>query len=81
MAPMLNKEMAEINWNEKSALEIKNLVRGLNPIMGAFTYINDKKLKFRGVFRKKINALPFICYNRKRRCVSINTTNLVYFSM
>ena len=45
MAPMLNKEMAEINWEEKNAIEIKNLVRGLNPIMGAFTYINDKKLK------------------------------------
>ncbi len=45
MAPMLNKEMAEINWEEKTAGEIKNLVRGLNPIMGAFTYINDKKLK------------------------------------
>jgi len=45
MAPMLNKEMAEINWEEKTAIEIKNLVRGLNPIMGAFTYINDKKLK------------------------------------
>ena len=39
------EEMAEINWEEKSAVDIKNLVRGLNPIMGAFTYINDKKLK------------------------------------
>ena len=45
MAPMLNKEMAEINWKEKTAEEIKNLIRGLNPIMGAFTYVNDKKLK------------------------------------
>ena len=45
IAPMLNKEMAQINWNEKTALEIKNLVRGLNPIMGAYTFINDKKIK------------------------------------
>lgn len=45
VAPMLNKKMAEINWNEKHASEIKNLVRGLNPIMGAFTFINDKKIK------------------------------------
>lgn len=45
MAPMLNKEMAEINWKEKKAIEIKNLVRGLNPIMGAYTYINNKKYK------------------------------------
>ena len=45
IAPMLNKEMAQINWNEKTALEIKNLVRGLNPIMGAYTFINDKRVK------------------------------------
>lgn len=46
IAPMLEKEMAQINWNEKTALEIKNLVRGLNPIMGAYTFINGKKIKF-----------------------------------
>ncbi len=44
LAPMLNKEMAQIDWN-KSAQEIKNLVRGLNPIMGAYTFINGKKIK------------------------------------
>ena len=46
MAPMLKKEMAQINWEEKTALEIKNLVRGLNPIMGAYTFKDDKMLKF-----------------------------------
>lgn len=46
MAPMLNKEMAKIDWQSKTANEIKNLVRGLNPIMGAFVYLNGKKLKF-----------------------------------
>ena len=45
LAPMLNKEMAEINWKEKTVVEIKNLVRGLNPIMGAYTIINNKKIK------------------------------------
>ena len=44
MAPMLSKDMAQIDWN-KSANEIHNLVRGLDPIMGAYTYINGKKLK------------------------------------
>ena len=44
LAPMLNKEMAKIDWN-KNANEIKNLVRGLNPIMGAYTFLNDKKIK------------------------------------
>lgn len=46
MAPMLNKEMAKIDWKNKTAQEIKNLVRGLNPIMGAYTFINGKKIKF-----------------------------------
>ena len=45
VAPMLSKNMAKIDWN-KSAKEIKNLVRGLNPIMGAYTFLNDKKIKF-----------------------------------
>ena len=45
-APMLSKEMAKIDWTTKTAQEIKNLVRGLNPIMGAFTYLNKKKIKF-----------------------------------
>ncbi len=44
-APMLDKSMAEINWENKTAHEIKNLVRGLNPIMGAYTFINGKKFK------------------------------------
>ena len=46
LAPMLNKEMAKINWSTKTAQEIKNLVRGLNPIMGAYTFLNGKKIKF-----------------------------------
>ena len=46
LAPMLSKEMAKIDWQAKTAEEIKNLVRGLNPIMGAYSYINGKKIKF-----------------------------------
>ena len=46
MAPMLHKEMANIDWDKKDATQIKNLVRGLNPIMGAYTYLNGKKIKF-----------------------------------
>lgn len=46
LAPMLDKEMAKIDWDNKSAREIKNLVRGLNPIMGAYTFLNGKKIKF-----------------------------------
>ena len=45
MAPMLEKEMARIDWQNKTAVQIKNLVRGLNPIMGAYSILNNKKLK------------------------------------
>ncbi len=46
MAPMLSKEMAKIDWKNKTANNIKNLVRGLNPIMGAYTFLDGKKIKF-----------------------------------
>ena len=46
IAPMLDKEMAKIDWESKSATEIKNLVRGLNPIMGAYSFYDGKKIKF-----------------------------------
>ena len=52
LAPMIEKEMAKIDWNKKSK-EIKNLVRGLNPIMGAYSFLNDKKIKF-----WKIDIMP-----------------------
>lgn len=45
MAPMLNKEISKINW-DKTAKEIKNLVRGLNPIMGTYSFLDGKKYKF-----------------------------------
>lgn len=46
IAPMLEKEMSKIDWENKSAIEIKNLVRGLNPIMGTYSFLDDKKIKF-----------------------------------
>ena len=46
IAPMLDKEMAKIDWDNKTAIEIKNLVRGLNPIMGTYSFLNDRKIKF-----------------------------------
>lgn len=52
LAPMIEKEMAKIDWNKKSK-EIKNLVRGLNPIMGAYSFLNGKKIKF-----WKIDIMP-----------------------
>lgn len=44
LAPMLNREMSKIDWNT-SAKVIKNLVYGLNPIIGAYTMYDEKKIK------------------------------------
>lgn len=49
-APMLNKDMAEIDWN-KPAEQIHNLVRGLNPWPVAFTFLDGKKVK---VYKTKV---------------------------
>ena len=43
-APMLKKEMGEIDF-EKSAEEIHNLVRGLNPWPTAYTFLEGKTVK------------------------------------
>ncbi|MBE7026386.1 MAG: methionyl-tRNA formyltransferase [Ruminococcaceae bacterium] len=43
-APMIDKASALIDW-QKSAREIANLVRGMNPYPFAYTYYNDKMMK------------------------------------
>ncbi len=45
VAPMLDKSMARIDFS-KGMEEVKNLIRGLNPIMGAYAMYNGKKIKF-----------------------------------
>lgn len=45
LAPMLTKEMAKIDWNKLTSRELKNLVRGLNPILGAYCNLGQKKIK------------------------------------
>ena len=44
IAPMIKKETCKIDWN-KSAKEIRNLVRGLNPIPGAYTCRDNETIK------------------------------------
>lgn len=43
-APKLNTENTRIDWN-KNALDINNLVRGLDPYPGAWTTLNKLKVK------------------------------------
>ena len=68
LAPMLDKEIAQIKWEEKTAADIKNLVRGLNPIMGAYSFINEKKLKL-----WKVNIIDFNEFAAK---YNMNTENV-----
>lgn len=43
-APKLHTETCKIDWH-KSSVEVYNLVRGLSPYPGAFTFLNEKVLK------------------------------------
>jgi len=49
-APKIFKEHCQINW-AKSAKEIHNLIRGLNPIPAAWTTLNGKSFK---IFESKV---------------------------
>ena len=40
----ITKEMGQIDWS-KPANEIVNLIRGLNPAPGCYTYLDGKRLK------------------------------------
>lgn len=44
LAPKIKKELAQLDW-AKSARELFNLIRGLNPAPGAYTFYNGKRLK------------------------------------
>lgn len=72
IAPMLDKEMAKIDWENKTAQEIKNLVRGLNPIMGAYTFLNNKKIKF-----WKVDIATNIGYDEENIQIFRNGTVLI----
>lgn len=43
-APKIFTETCKIDWT-KTTEEVHNLIRGLSPFPGAFTYLNDKMLK------------------------------------
>lgn len=43
-APKIDKELARLNWM-KSARELFNLIRALNPAPGAYTFYQGKRLK------------------------------------
>lgn len=44
LAPLIKKEMGEIDWT-KTTREIKNKIRGFNPMPGAYATIGNQKIK------------------------------------
>lgn len=44
MAPMIQKEMGAIDWN-KSSEEIRNQIRGFNPMPGAYSELGSERVK------------------------------------
>ena len=52
-APIIKKDVGRIDWN-KSAGEIRNLIRGTQPWPGAFTSYNGKNLK---IFKASVTSL------------------------
>lgn len=66
LAPMLDKKMSKIDWQVRKTADIKNLVRGLNPIMGAYSLLEGKKIKFwrvqkleKAEFEKKVQNFEY----------------------
>ncbi|MGN1298395.1 MAG: methionyl-tRNA formyltransferase [Candidatus Scatovivens sp.] len=55
IAPMIEKKDAKIDWDNMNVTKIKNLVRGLNPILGAYCFYKGKKIKFWKVQKLTIN--------------------------
>jgi methionyl-tRNA formyltransferase len=51
-APKITEELCRIDWSD-SALEINNLIRGLSPQPGAFTFLRGKLLK---VYKTKVES-------------------------
>lgn len=49
-APLIKKEDGLIDWS-KPAIEIHNLIRGLNPAPGAYSYFGDKRIK---IYRSRV---------------------------
>ncbi len=75
-APMLNKELAKINWSEK-AEDINNLIRGLNPWPVTHTSLDEKSMKiFKAeVLEKDCNELPGTIINVSENGIEVSCGN------
>lgn len=73
-ASMLNKELAEINWN-KSAKEIHNLVRGLNPWPIAYSHYDEFMMKIHKtkVVNKNSDKIPGTVLAVDKKGIEVST--------
>ena len=65
----IDKNLSKINWND-DAQKIHNLVRGLNPLPGTWTMINDKLIKIKKtsvcIENLSLSAGQIAFYDKKR---------------
>lgn len=75
-APMLNKEISNINWND-TALAVYNKIRGLNPWPVAVTFVDGVKYKiFQAEYVENVGGKPGeIVENKKQLIVSCGDGN------
>lgn len=75
-APMLNKEISNINWND-TALAVYNKIRGLNPWPVAVTFVDGVKYKiFQAEYVENAGGKPGeIVENKKQLIVSCGDGN------
>lgn len=57
-APKITKEMCMINWNDTAA-NVRNLIRGLSPMPGAYFEMNGKRYKiYKAMVDKNLSLSP-----------------------
>jgi methionyl-tRNA formyltransferase len=71
-APLLTKKVEKIDW-DRSALEIHNLVRGLNPWPGAYCHYQNRVLK---IWKARIHDADVVT-TRPGRVVRVTTEGLL----
>ena len=73
-APKIQPEECRINWDEP-AEKIHNLIRALSPAPGAYTFLNQRRIKFlkSSVIKEDVSSSPRIVVSRTSRDITIGT--------
>lgn len=75
-AHMMKKELGHINW-ENDALDIYNLIRGVIPWPGAYTYYNDTVIKIwkASYIKENFNSMPGEIIKADKKGILVNAKN------